>query len=446
MNVFVAGGGRVGFHLARLLTIEGHDVTIIERSATRAEQADAALDARTVVGDGSSALLLQRLSADSADLFVAAMGSDEANLIGAAAAKGLGATQAVARVEGASLVESSILYETILNIDYILSPNALTALEIARFLDNPGMVASEDFGRGLVQMRQLRVAPTFPGGQRLRNVLPPGRGVLVGVISREGTSFIPHGDSTLEPGDLVTLIGKKGTIAAVQTDIQARAFEVNKVVVMGGGTIGSHLAKLLDKRNRNVKLLEWNLARCEELAAELKHVKVVNRDATSRTDLDQEHIDTVDAFIATTSDDEQNIMASVLAKEVGAKRVISVVHQPDFAPLVTRLGIDHAVTPRACLANRVLKLVHQKDIATLAVLEEGQVEVMEFSVKHDLPITGRPLREVNKRFPDNSLVATVLRNGEVTVPGGDDRIEVGDTVVMVAALDSIEALQKLFRS
>jgi trk system potassium uptake protein TrkA len=442
MNIFIAGGGRVGFHLAHLLSVEGHDVTIIDKDVNRIEQADYALDVQTLTGDAVSVMLLKEIGVASADVFVAAMGTDELNLISAATAKGLGAKQVVARVDDANYIESNILYETVLNIDYLLSPEALTALEIARFIDNPGMVAVEDFGRGLVQMRQIRAA-TAPG-DRLKDVCPPGCGVLFGVISRNGKSFIPHGETVVQTGDLVTLIGRRGKLEPVQRQFQAAPDRTERVVIMGGGSIGLHLAQLLDGRSISAKLLDWNMDRCSVLAAKLRKVKVVCRDATSRSSLEQEHINDVDLFVATTSDDEHNIMASVLAKELGADHTVAVVHQPDFAPLVYRLGIDHAVTPRACLANRILKLVHQKTVSTLAVLEEGQVEVLEFPVQRKTAITGKTLAQIGSKMPSNSLVATILRGDDVIVPSGEDAIQVGDSVVMIASLDSVDVVQKLF--
>lgn len=445
MNVFVAGGGRVGFHLAQLLTIEGHHVTVIERDPNRVEQADYALDASTICGNAKSVLLLREAGAADADLFVAALGEDESNLLAAGTAKGLGAKLAVARVDDPLYIESNILYETLLNIDYILSPEALTAREIARFVDHPGIIATQEFGRGLVQMRQVRVAKTpTTGGKVLGDVLPPGGGVLLGAIHRQAKSFVPHGDTVIENGDLVTLIGRHDHIQQVAQDFHGQETRADKIVIMGGGSIGLHLAQILDNGQRSVKLLDWDLPRCKRVAARLTNVKVVNRDATSRTALEQEHVHETDLFVATAGDDESNIMASVLAKELGAQNTLAVVHQPDFAPMVHRLGIDHAVTPRAALANRILTLVHQGSFSRLAVLEEGQVEIIEFQVEKETPITGKRLMDVRNRFPRGALVATILRGDTVIVPGGDDSVEVGDAVVVVAALDSTEAVQKLF--
>jgi trk system potassium uptake protein TrkA len=442
MNIIIAGGGRVGYHLARLLSEERHNITVIESDPNQVEHLDYTLDVNTMLGNAGDAMLLQSAGAGSADLFVSATGNDEINLIAAALAKGFGAKQVVARAHQATYVESDILYETVLGIDYILSPEALTAKEIVTYIENPGMVATESFGRGLIEMRHMRVSkcPLKPG-QTLKDMeLPPG--VLLGVIGRDGKTEIPHGDSTIQEHDLVTLVGRKDSMGPIEALFQGVEVKLEKVVIMGGSTVGLGLAQTLEKRGFSVKIFDWNMARCKELAAALTKTKVVCRDAASRLALEQEHVDGADIFVAVTRDDERNIMASVLAKEVGARETLAIVHQPDFAPLVDRLGIDHAVTPRTSIANRVLKLVGLKDVSSLAVLEEGQVEIIEFKLSEESAVLGRRLSEI--KFPKDSLVASILRGDNVIVPKGDDEILAGDSVILIVAAKSLEVARKLF--
>ena len=446
MNIFIAGGGRVGFHLARLLSTERQDVTVIETNPYEIEQIDYVLDVSTVSGDATSAMLLQSIGVDAADLFVSLTGSDEINLIAAATAKGLGAKQVVARVDGPTYIESHVLYEGILGIDYVVSPDSLAAAEIADFLLEPGVVASQEFGRGRIQMRQIRVS-TAPceGGKTLRDLVPPGTGVLLGLVNRNGASHIPHGDSVIERGDHVTLIGRRDQMDAVQKLFLGEPAKPKRVAIMGGATIGFRLAQAMEDKVRTVKLFERREKRSEQLAAKLDKVKVICRDATSRGALEQEHISAFDAFVAATNDDERNIMAGVLAKEVGAKMVVSVVHHPDFAALVERLGIDLAITPRTCMANQVLTLVHQDHVTSLRVLAEGQIEVVEFEAKKGGPLVGRKLKEYPSKFPRSALIAAILRGDQVIVPGGDDAVRAGDSVIVIASAESLAAVRKLFQ-
>ena len=442
MNIFIAGGGRVGFHLARLLSAEKHDVTVIETDRNQVEHVDFSLDVRTVHGRAEDVLLLQSLDVGSADLFIAATGVDEINLITATTAKGLGAKQVVARVHDPLYNESDILYETVMGIDYIISPQALTAREIVNYIEHPGIVATESFGRGLIQMMQMRVA-TVPlkAGETLKDLVLP-KDVLLGVIGHNGEVEIPRGDSTLHENDYVTLIGRKASMDETIRLFQGVEVRHDKIVIMGGSRTSLHLAEVLENRGRSVKLFEWNMARCNELAAVLKKTKVVCRDATSRLSLEQEHVDGADIFIAATHDDERNIMASVLAKEVGVREALAVVHQPDFVPLVGKLGIDHAVTPRTCIANRILKLVNQERSTALAVLEDGKIEILEFKVGGSNPLVGEELKAV--KFPKQTLIACILRGEEVIIPRGTDALQAGDSVIVIAQSGSLEAIQKLF--
>lgn len=443
MNIFLVGGGGVGFHLARLLSMENHDVTVVEQDRNILEQIDYELDVSSVRGSAVSVIQLKETGVPDADLFISATGDDEINLISAATAKGLGAKQVVARVDAPNYTESSILLEAILGIDYILSPNALTALEIAKFIETPGLVATEEFGRGHVQMRQIKVTSSpASNGKTLSDVTLPGE-VLVGMISRQGRSFVPHGASTIEADDLVTFIGRKEALKNIHQLFQGHEPKAEKVVVMGGGSIGLHLTQVIEKRYPVVKLFDRDLARCNALAAQLKSTRVVCRDATTRVALEQEHVAGADAFVATTRDDERNIMAGVLAKEVGAHRTIAVVHQPDFAPLVGRLGIDHAVTPRAGFANRVLKLVHQERASSSALIGDGQVQLLEFVVKENTPILGRPLKEV--KLPREALVAAILRDDGVIIPHGDSKVAAGDSVVLLVRSEYLPQAMKFFR-
>lgn len=445
MHIVIAGGGRVGFHLARLLSGEHKNVTVIESDQNRLDEIDYALDVSTVKGDGSSVMLLQEVGVSDADLFVASMGVDETNLISAATAKGLGAKKVVARVDNPMYMESHILYETVLGVDFILSPDALAALEIAQYVENPGVISCEEFAHGLVQLRQVRVksSPTRDG-KTLRDVLPPGSGVLLGVINHQGKSIIPHGDSQVAEGDFVTLIGHKEKLLAVQALFGERTDKPRKVAIMGGSKIGLILAQALEGKVKTVKLFESKADRAERLAERLTKAKVVCRDAVSRETLDQEHIAGFDVYVAATGDDERNIIGSVMAKEVGVDDVVAVVHQPDFATLVQRLGIDLAVTPRTSIANRIIRLVHQKEVAGMAVLGEGQIEVIEITLRQEAQTAGTRLRDLDIK-PGQALVAAIMRDKQVIVPSGEDELRAGDHVVVIATAESRESVQKLFK-
>lgn len=439
------GGGRIGFHLAKLLAEEEYEITVIENDSERQEQIDLALNARIIHGNGASPLLLQSLGIEDAYLFIACVGDDETNLIAAAAAKALGAQKAIARVEKRVYTDSNFLYEGFLGIDYMLSPDALVAQEISNYIIYPGVLATEEFARGRIQLRRVQVgAEAEAAGKLLRDVLPPGSGVLVGMVDRQKETRIPHGDFKIEPGDKVTLIGKRDTMAAALHDFQGEKPKMQRIAIMGGGIIGQWIAQSLEGKVESVKLFEVKSDKAQRLAPEFRHksVSVVWRDATSRESLEQEHIDDYDIFIATTEDDERNIVASVLAREVGVKTTAAVIHHPDFAPLVIKLGIDMAVTPRSAVANSIIKIVRQQKVTASTILGEGEAEVIEFNIGDQCAGLDKSLQEIGTHLPRNAIIATIIRGEDAFVPGGMDTIEKGDAVVLIAKAEVRDKAQQ----
>lgn len=434
MHIFIMGGGRVGFHLAKLLAEEDYEITVIEKDLERQEQLDLALNARVIQGNGASPLLLQSLGIEDAYLFIACAGDDETNLIAAGAAKALGAQKAIARVEQRVYTDANFIFEGFLGVDFMLSPDALVAQEIANYIIYPGVLAAEEFARGRIQLRRVQVKTgARAAGQLLRDIVLPGSGVLAGLVDRKEETIIPRGDFRILPGDKVTLIGKRDNMTETLHDFQGEEPRMQRVAIMGGGAIGQWIAQSLGGKVESVKLFEMNPQKAQHIASEFHHknISVVLRDATSRESLEQEHIDSYDIFIATTEDDERNIVASVLAHEVGAKTTAAVIHHPDFAPLVTKLGIDMTVTPRSAVANSVIKIVRQQTVTASTLLGEGETEVIEFNVGEKCPGLGKTLAEISEALPRRSIIATIIRGDNVFVPGGKDTIEHGDAIVLI---------------
>ncbi len=448
MNIFIMGGGRVGSHLAELLSEEQYDVTVIEQDPTTQEKLDLALNARVVLGDGASALLLQSLQVEEADLFVACTGSDETNLIAAAAAKNLGAHQVLARVEKKVFVEESYLYEGILNIDYLLSPDALVAQEIVNFILYPGILASEEFARGKIHLRQVQVHDNTPAANKLlRDILPPGSGVLVGVLEHNGTIYIPDGSNRVAPGDKVTLIGERKLIQNALLKFQGKEPQMQHVVIMGGGGIGRWIAHSLEGKIEAVRLFELNPEKARSIAEGFRHknIQVTNRDATSKDNLEQEHVKEFDLFVATTEDDERNIIAGVLGRDVGIAMSAVVVHHPDFKKIVERLGITMAVTPRTVISNSIIRILRQQSVSTSSILREGDVEVLEIALGKESRIIGKKLYELTGLLPHHVIIATIMRNEQAFVPGGDATVESGDSLVVIAKANTITEIRRVLQ-
>jgi trk system potassium uptake protein TrkA len=243
---------------------------------------------------------------------------------------------------------------------------------------------------------------------------------------------------------VVTIIGQKGLMDRMQKLVTGADTRVRTVMIFGGTQIGLLLAELLENLRCAVKLFEEDRARCEQLAQQLRKTTVVHGNATDLDLLKRERIESADAFVAATDDDERNIMAVLLAKEQGADKGIVLTHRPDFASLLEKVGIDHAISPRLITANRILGLVRRGELRSTAVLADGKAEAIELRVSNGAKIVDRTLEQV--RFPRNTLIAALIRNEQVIVPRGGDTFNVGDTVVAFTQSESVDGLLKLFQT
>jgi len=445
MNVIIIGAGEVGFHIASILSREGHRVTIVDIAREKIERVTEALDIGAICGHGGNPETLAGANAESADLVLAVTDNDEVNLISTFTAKALGAKKVVARVNTREYLEGSvILYRDRLGIDLVISPVVLTSYEIAKFIENPDALAIKSFARGKIELRQVRVEPGSPLASKPLKDISLEEGTLIASIVREDTLIIPHGASVIQPGDVVTIVGQKGLLARMQKLMTGAETKVRNVMIFGGGQIGLRLAQLLENLRCAVKLLEENHARCEELATQLRKTTIVHGNATDLDLLKRERAGSTDAFVAVTEYDERNIMSVLLAKELGAGMGIVLTHRPDFASLLEKVGIDHAISPRLITANRILALVRRGELHSTAVLADGKAEVIELRVTKDAKLAEQALKRV--RFPRNTLIAALIRDDQVIVPRGDNTFRVGDTVIAFARSDSIDGLLKLFQT
>jgi len=447
MEIVVVGAGQAGTHIAQVLAQENHDVTVVDHRRERLQRIEADLDVRTVCENGASPQVLEVAGAAHAHLVAAVTDSDEVNLIAAATAHRLGARRTAARVynqayHGGGKIE----YRNLLGIDLLISPQRLAALEIAKLIENPAAVAVETFAKGKVQMRQMAVpADSKAAGKKIMDLFPPdrARGVLVVSISRKGRLSIPGPSDTVEPGDVVTVIMPAGRSSDVRRLFMDVGRAAEHVVVAGGGTTAMMLAETLEARHVDVTLIEEQRERCEALSRILSRTRVIHGDATRQSVLRDERVGNADVFVALCGSDEVNLMSSLQAKEVGVRHTVVAVNRVDYAPLVERVGIDHAVSPRMLTGNRILALVARAHISSVALLEDGQAEVIELIAEAGAPAVDRVIGE-EVRFPKGAIIGALVRGDEVIVPHGGDRIEAGDLVIAFVLSRLVEDLGDMF--
>ncbi len=444
MNVVICGAGAVGIHAAEVLGAENHSVTVIDKAADRLTTLEESLDVRSLHGNSTHAETLLEAGCGSADLFIAATESDEINLLSASIAAGLGSERTIARVHhSAYFEERGITYDKHLGIDHLVCPDHTTAVAIAQALSNPGALAVERFARGRIEMQQLPVSDDAPAiGKKLAEIGLPGT-ALIASIKREDQGFIPDAGSTIQRGDVATLICDVSDFERARKLIHTASAKRKRVMVMGGSALAVWLCRQLHSRAFSVRLFEPNRARAEELAAKLEWVTVICSDLTDQAVWEEEQLKQTDAFVTVSNSDERNILAAARAKSTGTGMAIAVLQQPTYLHLLTHVGIDKAFSPRVTAVTQIQNLLHVGPIRRLATLAEGIADVYEIRVSPSATsVIGTPLREL--KFSSKTLIVAIQSGDEVRVPGANDTIADNDRVVVISSSANEKELKAMF--
>ncbi|MBW3595954.1 MAG: Trk system potassium transporter TrkA [Planctomycetes bacterium] len=444
MRIVILGAGTVGTWIADLLCQRRHSVTVIDIDPAHTRRINDELDVRVVTGSGSQSSVLFQADVLGADVFLALCGVDEVNLVSASMAKALGVRRSVARVYAPVFRDLSTFdYQRHFQIDRLLSLEQLAAMELARGIRNPGSVLMDTFARGEMEVAEVIVTAGAPVLEApLKDLGVPPR-VRVGSIYREGRMWIAGAEDQMQEGDHAMLIGDHEMVDDVKKMFQPKPGPKQVVVIAGGGETGYHLARVLEGDHFAVTVMESDPQRCAYLATHLQNATVLNVDASRRRVLEEERIGSADYFVATTGDDEDNIMLGVEARETGAKSILAVVQRPDYATLVNKLGIDRAVSPRDVMARQVLGLLNTGPVISRSRLPGGDVEVLELEVREGAPATEHVL--ANLALPKHCLIGAVVHEEFFRVPAADDRLQAGDTVLALVDGPAVEETVRMFR-
>ena len=443
MRIVILGAGTVGQSIASLLCLNRHSVTVVDANIEHIRRVNETLDVRAITGSASQSSVLFQAGVASCDLCLAVTGDDEVNLVSASMAKAMGAPRTVARVYAPVFRDLSTFdYQRHFHIDRLLSLEHLSAMELARGIRHPGSVVVENLARGEIEVHEVNVSTQAKAiGKKLKELGLP-RGVRIGSISRDAKMWIAGAEDDIEAGDRLTLIGRRDEVDAVKDDLRGEPPAKIGVVIAGGGETGYHLARTLEGQRFAVVLLESDRERCDYLAGNLQFTTVVNRDATRRATLEEERVGSADVFVACTGDDENNIVAAVEAKDIGANSILALVSRPDYAQVVGKLGIDRAVSPREVMAKQVLGLLNMGPIISRTPLGDGGILILELEIQAESPASEHVL--ANLQLPPHCLIAAVVREDYAEVPGGDDRMKAGDTAVMLINDANVEEAAKVF--
>ncbi|WP_433737958.1 Trk system potassium transporter TrkA [Pseudomonas putida] len=450
MKIIILGAGQVGGSLAEHLASEANDITVVDTDGERLRDLGDRLDIRTVAGRGSLPTILRQAGADDADMLVAVTNSDETNMVACQVAHTLFHTPTkIARVrEAAYLTRAELFDNEAIPVDVLISPEQVVTNYIKRLIQHPGALQVIDFAEGKAQLVAVRAYYGGPlVGQQLRQLREhmPNVETRVAAIFRRDRPILPQGDTVIEADDEVFFIAAKANIRAVMSEMRRLDETYKRIVIAGGGQIGERLAEAIESRYQ-VKIIEMNPARCRHLSDTLDSTVVLQGSASDRDLLLEENIADADIFLALTNDDEANIMSSLLAKRLGAKKVMTIINNPAYVDLIQGGDIDIAISPQLATIGTLLAHVRRGDIVSVHSLRRGAAEAIEAIAHGDSKsskVIGKAIENIG--LPPGATIGAIIRDEEVIIAHDDTVIEAGDHVILfLVDKKHIRDVEKLF--
>ncbi|WP_242091792.1 Trk system potassium transporter TrkA [Aestuariivivens sediminicola] len=448
MKIIIAGAGEVGFHLAKLLSYESQEITLIDPNKHNLVYAETHLDIKVLNGDATSIRLLNEARVSSAELFIAVTSSQTTNITACVLAKQLGANKTIARISNTEFIDfKDEVGFTKFGIDELISPEQLAAKEIELLLNQSVFNDTYEFEDGALTMLGLNLTKNAQiVGKSVKDAakLIPNLHFVPIAIQRYGSHLttIPRGDTLFLEGDHVVFITSKGGDDELCRLAGLFKTEIRNVMILGGGRIGRKTAKSLSNGRFNIKVIENNKERAFELADRLPNTLIINADGRNVELLEEENIEEMDAFIAVTGNSETNIISSLMAKNKGVKKTIALVENIDYFELSHSIGIDTLINKKLLAANSIFRYIRKGNVVAMTKLSSMDAELLEFVVNANSKICNKIIKELN--FPLSAIIGGVIRNGQGMLALGDFKIQAKDRVVVCCLPESIKKVESFF--
>lgn len=449
MKIIIAGAGEVGFHLAKLLSYESQEITLIDTKKSSLSYADTHLDIKVIKGDATSINHLKDARVNTADLVISVTSSETTNITVCVLAKQLGAKRTIARISNTEFIDyKDELGFTKFGIDELISPESLAAAEIELLLNQSAFNDSYEFEEGVLTMLGMNLSRTaqFIGKsvKEAAQLFPEIHFVPI-AIQRYATQYtiIPRGDTIFKEGDHVVFITSEGgneelckLSGKINTDIK-------NVMILGGGKIGGKAAKDLSENKFNIKILEKDKDKAFDLADQLSDVLVLHGDGRNVELLAEENIGNMDAFVAVTGNSETNIMSCLVAKSKGVRKTIALVENVDYFELSHSIGVDALINKKLLAANNIFRYIRKGEVVAMTKVNNMNAELLEFIVKPNSKIVNKAIKDMN--IPRSAIVGGVVRDGEGIIALGNFKVKEGDRVVVCSLQRSIKEVEQLFQ-
>jgi trk system potassium uptake protein TrkA len=443
MYVVIVGAGEVGTAIAASLA-DTHDVAVVDIDGDRVESLVYDTDVLGVEGDGADIDTLEEAGIVDADLLIASTDDDETNIVTCSTAMTVTDAFTISRVRSTKYLRTWQQSERAFGVDHMVATNLLTAERIVRVVGLPAAQDVAVFAGGLVQVAKFEVAESSPVADLTIREADRYDSLTFAAVLREDDVVIPRGETVLEPGDGVVVIGSPESVHTFAHELEPGTDGKPNILVVGGSDIGYHTARLLQERGLSPRLVERDHARARELAEALEGTTVLENDATNHGFLERKHIGDVDIVVTALENDEKNLLAGLLAKRLGAGRAVAVVGSGEYVDLFEQVGIDAAVNPRETTAEEITRFTRERQAENVAIIESDRAEVLEIEIDEGSVLVDRPIRESVADLPRGVVIGAITRDGALVVPRGDTVIERGDHVVVFVEVESLdEASAKL---
>lgn len=438
MNIIIVGGGKVGKALTEQLNEEGNSITIIDIVPEKVEYISNRYDVMGIVGNGATHEIQQQAGIVTADLLIAVTASDELNLLCCLIAKKAGNCKTIARVRNPEYNSEVEYFKEMLGIAMLINPEYASATEISRVLRFPSAIKIDTFAKGKIELLKFRLLESSPLIHHSVKEISTNFhcDVLVCTIERDKQAFIANGNFIFEKDDIISIIATPKNASHFFKKIKIKTQQVNNAMIIGGGSIAYYLSKILLKSGISVKIIEKNEKRCEELSVLLPEATIIHGDASDQEILMEEGLEKAGAFVALTNMDEENILFSLFAKSKMSGKLVTKINRTDFDEVIQSMNLDSIVNPKSLTAEyialfvRAMKNSIGSNMETLYTIIRGKVEASEFKIRTNSSIANIPLEQL--KLKDNVLIAGIMRENNMIIPRGHDKIEIGDSVIVVS--------------
>ena len=452
MKIVVAGCGKIGVSILKNLVSEGHDIIALDKDPAVIEELTNLYDVMGVCGNSADPDTLSEAGIESVQLFVSVSGSDEMNMLSCFLAKRMGAQYTIARIRNPEYNDQSLGFiRHELDLSLTVNPELLTAIELFNILKFPSAVKVENFSRRNLEMVEILLDENteLDGMQIFKMREKYKADYLVCAVTRGEEIFIPSGNFTLRAGDKIGLIASPGEITKLLKILGVLRKQASSVMILGGSKTAYYLAKMLTSSGIDVKIIEQRVQRCEELCALLPKAVIIHGDGAQQELLLEEGLRTLDAFVALTGMDEENMIISMFASMQKVPKVICKINRQEMCSMAGKLGLDCIITPKDITSNIVVRCARAlqnsmgSNVEILYKIMDGRAEALEFNVREDFTAAGVSLKEMELK--PNILIAGIMRGRKTIIPSGDDCIRIGDKVIVVASGHHLNDLSDILK-